>query len=100
MKIIPLVLIALVIFLAPFPGPTKAAGAGNFAKAKCAEKQLEACRWFITQGAPPEYQCCMRLDEQKHCLCQYMAKPAFKTFISSPNARKILHTCGIPFPRC
>ncbi|KFK41089.1 hypothetical protein AALP_AA2G084300 [Arabis alpina] len=100
MKIIPLVLVAFVISLTTISGPTKAADAISLPKQKCAENQLQVCRGFTTQGASPENRCCMRLGEQKHCLCHYMAKPAFKTFISSPSARKILNICRIPFPRC
>lgn len=95
-------LIAFVIFLAPISGPTKVADAISLPKEKCAEQRLEgACtRWFMIQGEWQESRCCVRLNEQKHCLCQYMAKPEFKSFISSPNGRKVLDVCRIPFPRC
>ncbi|ESQ28726.1 hypothetical protein EUTSA_v10019407mg [Eutrema salsugineum] len=70
------------------------------AKPRCAEKQLEVCRWFINEGVPPKFQCCMRLSEQRHCLCGYMTKPVFKSYISSPNGHKFFDICRIPFPRC
>ncbi|KGN63840.1 non-specific lipid-transfer protein 2 [Cucumis sativus] len=66
----------------------------------CNPMQLSSCMNSIISGAPPSTQCCSKIKEQKPCLCGYLKNPILKSFVSSPNARKVANDCGTPFPNC
>ncbi|XP_019058044.1 PREDICTED: non-specific lipid-transfer protein 2 [Tarenaya hassleriana] len=66
----------------------------------CNPLQLSPCLDTITKGSNPSKQCCSAVVKQKPCLCQYMKTPAFKSYLSSPNAKKVSTQCKVPFPKC
>ncbi|PWA51736.1 Bifunctional inhibitor/plant lipid transfer protein/seed storage helical domain-containing protein [Artemisia annua] len=66
----------------------------------CQVTQLAPCAAAITSSAPPSKQCCMKMKEQRPCLCQYIKNPSLKAYVSSPNAKKVSKTCGVPVPKC
>ncbi|KAA0058095.1 non-specific lipid-transfer protein 2 [Cucumis melo var. makuwa] len=66
----------------------------------CNPMQMSSCMNSIVSGTPPSSQCCSKIKEQKPCLCGYLKNPFLKSFVSSPNARKVANDCGTPFPNC
>ncbi|KAM0049893.1 putative bifunctional inhibitor/plant lipid transfer protein/seed storage helical [Helianthus debilis subsp. tardiflorus] len=66
----------------------------------CQVTQLAPCAAAISSSSPPSQQCCTKLKEQRPCLCQYMKNPSLKAYVSSPNAKKVSKTCGVPVPKC
>lgn len=66
----------------------------------CTAMELEPCLSAFTSGEKPTGECCTKLDEQKPCLCDYIKNPAYKKYVDSPNARKVLAACNIPLPSC
>ncbi|KAL7192419.1 hypothetical protein ACSBR2_024284 [Camellia fascicularis] len=66
----------------------------------CNPTELSPCLSSMTSSVPPSKLCCNKLKEQKPCLCQYINNPIFKKFVTSPNAKKVGTTCGVPFPKC
>ncbi|KAM7475346.1 hypothetical protein LguiB_022589 [Lonicera macranthoides] len=64
----------------------------------CSPTELAPCASAITTSSPPSKLCCRKINQQKPCLCQYLKNPNLKKFVSSPNARKVSRTCGVPFP--
>ncbi|KAL8132628.1 non-specific lipid-transfer protein 2 [Apium graveolens] len=66
----------------------------------CNPSQLAPCSSAITSDKPPSRLCCVRITQQRPCLCQYLKNPNLKKFVSSPNARKIASTCKVAYPRC
>ncbi|ESQ27794.1 hypothetical protein EUTSA_v10019361mg [Eutrema salsugineum] len=66
----------------------------------CDPTQLSPCVDAIQRGSTPTRLCCTRVKKQKHCVCQYLKNPTFKSFINSPKARKIATYCGCPYPKC
>ncbi|KAK1324693.1 hypothetical protein QJS10_CPA01g01591 [Acorus calamus] len=66
----------------------------------CNPVELSPCMSAITGGTTPSSACCEKLREQQPCLCQYMKDPSYQKYISSPNARKVSSTCGVPMPSC
>lgn len=66
----------------------------------CNPTQLAPCASAITSNTPPSRLCCVRITQQRPCLCQYLKNPNLKKFVSSPNARKIATTCKVAYPRC
>ncbi|KAG2403780.1 hypothetical protein LR48_Vigan549s008000 [Vigna angularis] len=73
---------------------------GPLAQAACSASQLTPCIPAITSSSPPSSTCCAKLNEQKPCLCGYLKNPALKQYVNSPNAKKVLSTCGVPYPKC
>ncbi|CAN7123252.1 unnamed protein product [Brassica rapa subsp. narinosa] len=73
----------------------------------CDPMQLIPCEEAILKGSKPSDTCCTRLNQQQHCVCQYMKNPNFKSFLDSliyvyhsPNAKKIATDCHCPKPKC
>ncbi|XP_010528501.1 PREDICTED: probable non-specific lipid-transfer protein AKCS9 [Tarenaya hassleriana] len=69
-------------------------------EAACVVTELAPCLPAITTGGNPSAECCGKLKEQESCLCGYVKNPAFAQYVSSPNARKVLSACGVPYPSC
>ncbi|CAM8987710.1 hypothetical protein QQ045_008826 [Rhodiola kirilowii] len=68
--------------------------------ATCNPGELSPCSNSFTSSAPPPPACCSKLKEQKPCLCSYIRNPAFAPYINSPNAKRVISVCKVPFPRC
>ncbi|XP_071691547.1 non-specific lipid-transfer protein 2 [Rutidosis leptorrhynchoides] len=66
----------------------------------CQVTQLAPCAAAISSSSAPSKQCCTKIREQKPCLCNYMKNPNLKAYVSSPNAKKVATTCGVPIPKC
>ncbi|XP_010534224.1 PREDICTED: non-specific lipid-transfer protein 2-like [Tarenaya hassleriana] len=67
----------------------------------CSPLELSPCAAAITSAkTPPSGQCCQKLREQKPCLCGYLKNPTLRSFVSSPNAKKVSTKCNLPFPNC
>ncbi|KAM0049701.1 putative bifunctional inhibitor/plant lipid transfer protein/seed storage helical [Helianthus debilis subsp. tardiflorus] len=66
----------------------------------CSVTELSPCLPSFTSASPPSAQCCAKLKEQKPCLCGYIKNPSLKQYVSSPNAKKVASTCGVPIPNC
>lgn len=66
----------------------------------CNPTQLTPCLPAINSGSAPSSACCQKLKEQKPCFCGYLKNPSLKQYVNSPNARKTVASCGIPFPTC
>ncbi|CAH8334566.1 unnamed protein product [Eruca vesicaria subsp. sativa] len=64
----------------------------------CDPMQLMPCEEAIHKGSRPSGTCCARLHQQHNCVCQYMKNPNFKSFLDSPNAKRIATDCH--FPEC
>lgn len=79
---------------------TMVALAGGARAASCNAGQLTVCAAAITGGAKPSAACCSNLRAQQGCFCQFAKNPTYGRYISSPNARKTVASCGITLPRC
>ncbi|PSR96539.1 Non-specific lipid-transfer protein [Actinidia chinensis var. chinensis] len=66
----------------------------------CSPTELSPCVGAVTSGTRPSKLCCTRVKEQKPCLCQYIKDPSLKKLVTSPNAKKVASTCGVPIPKC
>ncbi|XP_022895426.1 non-specific lipid-transfer protein 2-like [Olea europaea var. sylvestris] len=66
----------------------------------CNASELNPCATAIASGLPPSAACCSKLWEQQPCLCGYLKDPALKQYVNSPNARKVVSSCGVPTPSC
>ena len=70
------------------------------ADVSCSPLQLSPCLDPIQHDSKPSSICCQKLKEQVPCLCGYIKNPAFKPYVTGPNAQKLSSNCGVPFPRC
>ncbi|KAK9115957.1 hypothetical protein Sjap_014904 [Stephania japonica] len=68
--------------------------------ATCIATELAPCFPAIAFGAAPSSACCSKLRVQRPCLCQYRNDPNLRNYVNSPNARRVLISCGIPVPNC
>ncbi|XP_010440916.1 PREDICTED: probable non-specific lipid-transfer protein AKCS9 [Camelina sativa] len=66
----------------------------------CSATELSSCLPAMTSGGAPSTDCCTKLKEQEPCLCFYIKNPLYSTYVSSPNARKTLEACKVPYPTC
>ncbi|KAK0595914.1 hypothetical protein LWI29_011057 [Acer saccharum] len=66
----------------------------------CNPTELSPCMAAITSSAPPSSTCCSKVREQRPCLCGYIKDPNLKQYVNSPNARKVVSTCGVSYPQC
>ncbi|KVI04462.1 Bifunctional inhibitor/plant lipid transfer protein/seed storage helical domain-containing protein [Cynara cardunculus var. scolymus] len=66
----------------------------------CSVTELSPCLPAFTSSAPPSSSCCAKLKQQSPCLCQYIKNPSLRGYITSPNAKKVSSTCGVPIPKC
>ncbi|PKI69942.1 non-specific lipid-transfer protein 2-like [Punica granatum] len=64
----------------------------------CVASELASCLPAMTSPAAPTTECCTKLKEQQPCLCGYLKDPTLRMYWSSPNAKKVANTCGIPYP--
>jgi curli biogenesis system outer membrane secretion channel CsgG len=86
-------LVAVLVVLAATAAETASA-------ASCNAGQLAACAPAITAGARPSASCCSNLKAQQGCFCQFVKNPTYGRYINSPNARKVVASCGVSVPRC
>ncbi|KAJ4902318.1 Bifunctional inhibitor/lipid-transfer protein/seed storage 2S albumin superfamily protein [Raphanus sativus] len=102
MKFMTLMLISLVIIAMSSAYPIRANTVGSFGEMaqSCVPTKLLPCLPSITTGGDPSTECCNKLVEQKPCLCGYIQNPAYSMYVTSPNARKVLDFCKVPFPSC
>ncbi|MBD4021937.1 hypothetical protein GUI04_23790 [Xanthomonas citri pv. citri] len=75
------------------------AGTQKATAASCSVSQLAPCAPAFTSGKPSA-QCCANLKQQRPCLCGYIRNPSLRSYVTSPNARKVASTCGVPIPKC
>ncbi|OEL33912.1 hypothetical protein BAE44_0005069 [Dichanthelium oligosanthes] len=73
---------------------------GGASAASCDVSQLAPCAPALSSGAAPTSACCSSLKAQRSCFCQYAKNPAYARYINSPNAKKIIASCGLTVPRC
>ncbi|KAK4833164.1 hypothetical protein QYF36_019374 [Acer negundo] len=66
----------------------------------CNPTELSPCTAAITSSMPPSSTCCSKVREQRPCLCGYLKDPNLRQFVNSPNSRKVVTTCGVPYPQC
>ncbi|KDP32977.1 hypothetical protein JCGZ_13008 [Jatropha curcas] len=66
----------------------------------CSPLALSPCLPAINSSSPPSNDCCVKLREQKPCLCGYLKNPSLKQYVSSPGARRVANSCGVPIPTC
>jgi hypothetical protein len=68
--------------------------------ATCNAGSLSSCAGSITGGAKPTASCCSSLRAQQGCFCTFLKNPTYGRYVSSPNARSTLASCGVAVPRC
>ncbi|CAH8385656.1 unnamed protein product [Eruca vesicaria subsp. sativa] len=102
MKFTTLMLITFVIIAMSSPVSTRATRVQSFEELaqSCLVTELLPCLPAISMGGDPTKECCDKLVEQKPCLCGYIQNPAYSMYVTSPNARKVLDFCKVPFPSC
>ncbi|KDP32978.1 hypothetical protein JCGZ_13009 [Jatropha curcas] len=66
----------------------------------CSPAQLSPCLPAIKSSSPPSNDCCVKLREQRPCFCGYVKNPSLRQYVSSPRAREVVKSCGVPFPTC
>ncbi|GMP28341.1 hypothetical protein CsSME_00003930 [Camellia sinensis var. sinensis] len=66
----------------------------------CNPTELSPCIDAITSSKPPSTTCCVKLREQRPCLCGYSKDPNLSQYVNSPNAKRIANTCGVSIPTC
>ncbi|KAK9048029.1 hypothetical protein SSX86_007979 [Deinandra increscens subsp. villosa] len=76
------------------------AGSKGATAVTCSPTELSPCIAAFTSSAPPSAACCGKLKQQKPCLCGYIRNPTLKQYVTSPNARKVSRSCGVPVPKC
>nr|KAJ0192584.1 hypothetical protein LSAT_V11C800446420 [Lactuca sativa] len=76
------------------------AGSQIATAATCSVTQLSPCLPAFTSSARPSAQCCSQLKQQRPCLCGYIRNPSLRSYVTSPNARKVASTCGVSIPKC
>nr|KYP44018.1 Non-specific lipid-transfer protein 2 [Cajanus cajan]KYP58544.1 Non-specific lipid-transfer protein 2 [Cajanus cajan] len=66
----------------------------------CNVVEFNPCLGAITSSSPPSTACCRKIREQRPCLCGYLQNPTLRLYVNSPGARRVVSSCGIPFPSC
>ncbi|GMI73442.1 Tracheary Element Differentiation-related 4 [Hibiscus trionum] len=51
----------------------------------CNPTELSSCAPAFTSPAPPSATCCIKLMEQKPCLCEYLKNPSLKQYVMLRN---------------
>jgi hypothetical protein len=74
--------------------------AGGASAATCDVSQLAPCAAALASGAAPSASCCSILRAQQGCFCTYAKNPTYAPYINSPNAKKVVASCGLTIPRC
>lgn len=102
MKFATFMLIAFVIISTSSPDLTRATTLGGFGEVAqaCEPTKLLACLPAIQTGGAPSTDCCTGLVAQEPCLCDYIKNPIYKDYVTSPNARKTMEACSVPYPGC
>nr|GMC80139.1 non-specific lipid-transfer protein 2 [Ipomoea batatas] len=73
----------------------------QFSSATCDVQQLSPCLSALTFDTKPSQLCCVRLNQQKLCFCEYVKNPTLKEYvIDSPAAKKAIETCKVTLPKC
>nr|GME08352.1 non-specific lipid-transfer protein 2 [Ipomoea batatas]GME12181.1 non-specific lipid-transfer protein 2 [Ipomoea batatas] len=73
----------------------------QFSSATCDVQQLNPCLSALTFDTKPSQLCCVRLNQQKPCFCEYVKNPTLKEYvIDSPAAKKAIETCKVSLPKC
>ncbi|XP_050229686.1 non-specific lipid-transfer protein 2-like [Mercurialis annua] len=93
--VVAVVMVMMVLMLEAESGADVSSNAVN-----CSPAGLRPCLPALNSPAPPTSGCCSQLRIQKPCLCGYMKDPNLKTYLSSPNAKKVSTACGVPLPKC
>ncbi|KAL2896552.1 Non-specific lipid-transfer protein 2 [Bienertia sinuspersici] len=57
--------------------------------------ELSPCGPAIMSNQPPSNACCAKLQEQKPCLCGYAKNPNLKSYVDSPNAKRMASACKV-----
>ncbi|KAF5750168.1 non-specific lipid-transfer protein 2 [Tripterygium wilfordii] len=66
----------------------------------CNPLSMGDCGGAFMFGGPPSRECCIELNAQKRCFCQYLKDPNLKPYIENPNAKRIAAACGVPIQKC
>ncbi|XP_010279350.1 PREDICTED: non-specific lipid-transfer protein 2-like [Nelumbo nucifera] len=66
----------------------------------CNFSQLSPCSNALVNNSPPSKLCCDKLREQRPCFCQYLRDPSLGQYVNSPNAKKVVSSCGVSIPNC
>ncbi|KAK9065268.1 hypothetical protein SSX86_016651 [Deinandra increscens subsp. villosa] len=66
----------------------------------CNPTQLAPCASAFSSSSPPSKLCCSKLKQQKPCLCKYIKNPSLRSYVTSPNAKKVARTCRVAVPKC
>jgi hypothetical protein len=74
--------------------------AGGASAATCNVGKLAPCAAALASGAAPSASCCSSLRAQQGCFCTYAKNPTYARYINSPNAKKVVASCGLTVPRC
>ncbi|PON49233.1 Bifunctional inhibitor/plant lipid transfer protein/seed storage helical domain containing protein [Trema orientale] len=59
----------------------------------CSPAELDPCMETIATAKPPSSLCCLKLREQRPCICGHLNDPNLRTNINSPNARRAAGLC-------
>ncbi|CAA7055625.1 unnamed protein product [Microthlaspi erraticum] len=102
MKFATFMLITFVIISTLSPDLASATAPGGFGEVAqvCDPSKLLSCYPAIATGVAPTTDCCTGLVAQEPCLCTYIKDPKFQEYVSSPNARKTMEACKVPYPTC
>jgi hypothetical protein len=74
--------------------------AAGASAATCNARSLSLCAGALTGGGKPTPACCSNLRAQQSCFCTFAKNPTYGRYISSPNVRTTLASCGLAVPRC
>ncbi|KAF5737735.1 non-specific lipid-transfer protein 2-like [Tripterygium wilfordii] len=66
----------------------------------CNPLSMSDCGGAILFGGPPTKRCCIELNSQGKCLCEYLRDPTLKQYINNPNSKRISTECGVATPVC
>ncbi|EOA25435.1 hypothetical protein CARUB_v10018768mg [Capsella rubella] len=101
MKFTTLVCITYVVLvLMSFLVPIKSYVFENSVKPPCNQIEITDCISAILYGDKPTAKCCGEMKAQQPCFCDFIKNPVFNKYVTSPQARAILQSCGIPYPIC
>lgn len=100
MKFTTLVCITFAVVVMTFLAPIKSSVIENSTKPPCTQIEITGCIAAILYGDKPSAECCREMKEQEPCFCDFIKNPVFNKYVTSPQARAILSSCGIPYPTC
>ena len=74
-------------------------GARSVDAVECIPQELTPCIDAIkSSSVVPSSICCMKMEEQAPCLCQYAKIPSFKPLIA--GGQRVAAVCGVTLPVC